>query len=99
MIKGSSLPSRSCVTTTYKNMISVFSTGECKASEQYVRQLEDVLDHCAPKAGVAGFIAEYIQVGGDPLEYTLSFCMCLVYQGSLSLPRELVVVYICLEAI
>ena len=62
MIKGSSLPSHSCLTTTYKNMISIFSTGECEASEQYVRQLEDVLDHCAPKAGVAGFIAEYIQV-------------------------------------
>ena len=37
-------------------------TGECEAAQQYVRQLEDVLAHSAPKAGVAAFIAEYIQV-------------------------------------
>jgi alanine-glyoxylate transaminase/(R)-3-amino-2-methylpropionate-pyruvate transaminase len=40
--------------------------GECEAAQQYVRQLEDVLAHSAPKAGVAAFIAEYIQgVGGS----------------------------------
>ena len=33
------------------------------ACDQYIDQLEDVLKHCTPKAGMAGFIAESIQVG------------------------------------
>ena len=36
--------------------------GECEASQQYASELEDVLAHCAPKSGVAAFIAESIQV-------------------------------------
>ncbi|XP_065827408.1 alanine--glyoxylate aminotransferase 2, mitochondrial-like [Oscarella lobularis] len=40
------------------------SPGECKASDMYAGQLEDVLKHCTPKK-IAGFIVEYIQgVGG-----------------------------------
>ena len=38
------------------------TTGECEASKMYASDLKDVLAHCAPKAGVAAFIAEYIQV-------------------------------------
>ena len=38
-------------------------TGQCDASEQYVRQLKDLLVHSTPKkGGVAAFISEPIQV-------------------------------------
>lgn len=37
------------------------ATGECKASQQYVKQIQDVLDYCVPKKGVAAFIAESMQ--------------------------------------
>ena len=42
-------------------IIISFSAGECKASDMYAGQLEDVLKHCTPKK-IAGFIVEYIQV-------------------------------------
>jgi len=37
------------------------AAGECKASQQYVKQVQDVLDHCVPKKGVAAMIVESMQ--------------------------------------
>jgi len=42
------------------------SPGACQACDKYVDQLDDVLKHCTPKGGIAGFFAEAIQgVGGS----------------------------------
>ena len=36
--------------------------GECQANDMYIDQLKDVIRHSTPKSGLAGFIAEAIQV-------------------------------------
>jgi len=43
--------------------------GQCKASDEYVNQLEDLLNHGVPKKGVAGFIIESIQGVGGSVQY------------------------------
>ena len=51
-----------CVYTYMLYLTLCVPAGQCKASELYVDQLKDVLLHCAPKSGVAAFIAEVVQV-------------------------------------
>lgn len=47
--------------------------GQCLAGEMYAEQLEDVLKHSMPKAGVAGFIAESIQGVGGTVQFPKNF--------------------------
>jgi len=48
-------------------------SGQCKASDQYVDQLEDLLNFGVPKKGVAGFILESIQGVGGTVQYPKGF--------------------------
>ena len=50
-------------TFVYNNLLLyLIIQGQCQASDNYIAQFEDMLKHsCGQK--VAGFIAEYIQVG------------------------------------
>jgi len=45
------------------------SPGSCMACDMYIDQLNDVLLHSTPKAGVAGFVAEAIQGVGGTVQY------------------------------
>ena len=55
------------------------TSGECEASQLYVSELQDVLAHCAPKAGVAAFIAEAIQVVLVLCIHCIYMCFVHVY--------------------
>lgn len=45
----------------------------CFAEEMYLEQLNDVIRHSCPKAGVAGFFAESIQGVGGTVQYPKNF--------------------------
>jgi hypothetical protein len=46
-------------------LLIFYLVGQCEASDKYIAEFEDMLKHsCGQK--VAGFIAEYIQVGNLP---------------------------------
>ena len=59
--------------------VYILHIGHCEASEQYVIQLQDMLAHCAPKAGVAAFIAETIQVRDEHLTHTHTHPLIVVH--------------------
>jgi len=48
-------------------------SGQCKAGDQYVDQIEDLLNYGVPKKGVAGFILESIQGVGGTVQYPKNF--------------------------
>lgn len=49
------------------------SAGQCKASDMYLSQLDEVLRYSVPKSGVAGFFIESIQGVGGIVQYPKEF--------------------------
>lgn len=49
------------------------ASGTCMAEDMYIEQLNDVIRHSTPKAGVAGFFAESIQGVGGTVQYPHNF--------------------------
>jgi len=43
------------------------------AEDMYVEQLRDVIRHCTPKTGIAGFFAESIQGVGGTVQYPMNY--------------------------